>query len=183
MVSIKKFRDFMINESSQEEIIRDKLVQVESQLRKLFNDNESNKKVSDAFKRLQFGAIEFSKFSKTYKNLKLFFEDENFRYDVTFSIDIKDATATDGQEFDEENLKECKVVFVRYNLEGETLEGESTGVIKQTITKESVDINSIDESFFEDCFAELDEKYPVDTETDDWELELGEDDEAEDSNK
>ena len=183
MVSIKKFRDFMINESNQEEIIHDKLVQIDSQLRKLFNDNESNKKVSDAFKRLQFGAIEFSKFSKTYKNLKLFFEDENFRYDVTFSIDIKDATAPEGQEFDAETLKECKVVFVRYNLEGETLEGESTGVIKQTITKESVDIDSIDESFFEECFAELDEKYPVDIETDDWELEFGEDDETEDSNK
>lgn len=176
MISIRRFKDFMVNESNQEDIIKDKLSIIESKLRKMFDDKDTNKDVSDAFKALDFGTIEYSTFSKTYKNLKLFFNDERFRYDVTFSIDIKDVTPQEGQEFDPETLKECNVVFVRYDLES----GDGDDIKKDRLEKK-VEIDSIDEKFFEECFEEL---TPIDTEEDEWELELEDDEEeSEDSNK
>jgi hypothetical protein len=179
MVSIRKFNDFLIKESSAEvEVnVKRKIDQIELKLKKLFTSDtieggeiqkfgqsqqETDKK-SDVFKNLNLESIEQAKFSKTYKSVKLIFSDDEYRYDATFTIDLKDAVAPEGQEFDPENLKECNIEFKRYSLEEGT---EPAGEFEKKVA-----IDDINESLFEELLIELEKNYPS-GETDDEEFSI-----------
>ena len=164
MVSIKKFQDFLILEAqeSPEDILFRKIDQIELKLKKLFgigeSDNEEITKFgedeeggSEIFKGLELGSLEKSKASKRYKDVKLIFSDDEYRYDMIFSIDLAKAIAPEGQSFDDTTLTTCDVKFKRY-LDGQEPIGE--------ITMTDVEIDKIDEDFFEDILAKLEESYP-----------------------
>jgi rubrerythrin len=137
----------------------------ESEEVKKFSETEQEEKVqpSDAFKHLQKQSLERSQFSKTYKNLKLIFSDEMFRYDLTFTIDLEKAASQDGQPVDPETIEECQVEIKRYSLD------EDSKVMGQI--QKDIKIEEINEKMFEELLTELEEKYPTDEEVDDWEIE------------
>jgi hypothetical protein len=179
MVSIRKFNDFLIKESSEEvEVnVKRKIDQIELKLKKLFtsdtieggeiqkfgqSEKEPDKK-SEIFRNLNLESLEQAKFSKTYKSVKLIFSDDEYRYDVTFSINLKDAVPTEGQEFDPETLTECNVEFKRYSLEnGTELFGEF---------EKKVPIDDISETLFEELLLEVEKNYPT-VETDEEEFSI-----------
>jgi hypothetical protein len=162
MVSIKKFQDFLIREAqeSPEDILFRKINQIELQLKKLFGIGESGEEItkfgdneegSEIFKGLELVSIDKSKASKRYKDIKLIFSDDEYRYDMIFSIDLAKAIAPEGQSFDDTTLTTCDVKFKRY-ADGTEPIGE--------ITMTDVDIDKINEDFFEDILAKLEESYP-----------------------
>jgi hypothetical protein len=180
MVSIKKFNDFKIFESGiePETILKQKLDEIEVRINKLFDvesveseevkkfaqsQKEAESKPSDAFKRLEKQSLERSQFSKTYKNIKLIFSDENFRYDLTFSIDLEKAAPADGTEVKPETIEDCQVQMKRYSLDDDT---KMSGQIEK-----DVKIKDISESMIEDLLVEIEESYPTDKEVDDWSIE------------
>jgi hypothetical protein len=166
MVSIFKFGQYMLKESTDEAEthIKRKLDQIELKLKSLFEtdsvENGEIKKFGQSqgeqktnfFKDLELQSIEQSKFAKTYKNVKVIFSDDEFRYDVTFKLDLKDAVPAAGQEFDPEGLKECDVEFKRYSLEdGATPLGQ---------TEKKVQIDDINQDMFEELLVDLEKDYP-----------------------
>jgi len=180
MVSIKKYRDFLITESAvePETIIKQKLDQIELKINKLFDleskgteevkkfaevENEEETKTSDAFRNLEKQSLERSQFSKTYKSLKLIFSDESFRYDLTFSIDLEKAAPKDGQPVDPETIEDCQVEIKRYSLD------EDSKVVGRI--QKDVKLDDINEKMFEDLLAELEKDYPTDEEVDEWQIE------------
>jgi hypothetical protein len=124
----------------------------DGQIQKFGQSQGQGEKKSVVFANLNLESLEQSKFSKTYKAIKLIFSDDEYRYDVTFSINLKDAVPTEGQEFDPENLKQCNVEFKRYSLEeGTKLAGE---------VEKTIDIEDIDEKLFEELLVDLEKDYP-----------------------
>jgi len=171
MTSIKKFNEFLIKESTEqaETLIKRKLDQIQIKLEGLFKSDEvgdsgevkkfgqsQDQEQIDIFKDLTLQSIEQSKFAKTYKTIKLIFSDDEYRYDTTFKIDLKDAVPKEGQEeVDPEALSDCKVEFKRYSLEeGSEMKGE----ISKTVS-----IDKIDASFFEELLVDLEKESPSET--------------------
>jgi len=167
MVSIFKFGQYVLNESAEqaETHLKRKLDQIELKLKSLFEtdqveDGEVKKfgqsqgeEKTNFFRDLELQSIEQSQFAKTYKNVKIIFSDDEFRYDVTFTLNLKDAVPTEGQEFDPESLKECDVEFKRYSLEnGATPAGE---VEKKT------PIDDINKTLFEELLVMCEKDYPT----------------------
>jgi hypothetical protein len=179
MISIKKFADFLITESAiePETILDQKLDEIEHKLNKLFElqemgtedmkkfseTEESESKPSDAFKHLHKDSLERSKFSKTYKNLKLIFSDELFRYDLTLSIDLEKATSQDGQSVDPETIEDCQAEIKRYSIDDDS---KMVGRLRKDIK-----IDDINEELFEELLTELEKKQPTDNEVDEWGIE------------
>jgi hypothetical protein len=194
MIKIKKFEQFFLNEANEsaEKLLMDKISQIEMKLNELFPEGgqepdetikkfgeeseEETSSVSDAFKSLNRESLEVSKFSKTYKSLKLIFSDETFRYDMTFTIDLKSAVAPEGGEQPTlDSIENCKVELKRYNLEqGAKLTGSTT--------RDEVRISEINEDLFGDILAELDEDFEGAPE-EEFELETEEENEGESENE
>jgi hypothetical protein len=172
MVSIRKFYDFAINESAQEadaEIQR-KIDQIELKLKGMFNSDtiesgeikkfgqEGQEKQKTFFNDLNLESLEQSQFSKTYKSLKLIFSDDEFRYDVVFTIKLEEVLPPEGQEFDPESIKECHVEFKRYSLDnGSELVGDY---------EKKINIEDINEGLFEELLLEVEKNYPTGQEPD-----------------
>ncbi|NBO22918.1 hypothetical protein EBU94_06240, partial [bacterium] len=67
---------------------------------------------------LELQSLELSKYSKVYDNVKLKFSDEEFLYDITFTINLKDAVPKDPKkDFSDKDIKECQVIFKKYDLD------------------------------------------------------------------
>ncbi len=75
-------------------------------------ESESETSFKDLGVELQ--SLELSKYSKIYDNVKLKFSDEEFLYDITFIIDLKDAVA---QGDEEPKIENCKIIFKKYDLD------------------------------------------------------------------
>lgn len=172
MISIKKFEQYVYNESAEtpETIVMRKLDQIEDKIRQLFNPSEptegeikkfgqeeSEDTSDEMFKDLHLVSCEKSQFAKTYKSLKIIYEDDEYRYDVVFSIDLKDAVPQPDQEFDPNSLQECDVNFKRYPL---SFTSDDEQDLKRDITKENVKIDDINEDLFMELVLELDKQYP-----------------------
>lgn len=61
-------------------------------------------------------SLELSKYSKNYDNVKLIFSDENFRYDLTFTINLADAVSKNNKEdFSADKIENCQILFKKYD--------------------------------------------------------------------
>lgn len=166
MVSIIKFKDYLIVESAEEAeaLIKRKIDQIEQKLKLLFQTDKiesgeiqkfgqsKEEATSSFFDDLNLESLEKSQFSKTYKSIKLIFSDDEYRYDTIFTIKLEDAMPKEGEEFNPENLKECQVEFKRYSLmEGSELMGD---------TEKTIQIDDINETLFEELLLEIEKDYP-----------------------
>jgi hypothetical protein len=170
MVTIKRFNSFLLLESSEEYLDR-KLDEIELKIKKMFpdsndevrkydtgTDEEDEEKIGKEIeekpqisKDLVCTGIERSKAAKTYKDLKVFFQDDEFRYDLIISIPLEKAVVPKGQTFNPDDLKTCDIQFKRY-FDGE----EPLGVVD----KKEVEIEKIDFDLLEELIVEIEEKYP-----------------------
>jgi hypothetical protein len=99
---------------------------------------------------LNLESLELSKYSKTQDNLKLKFSDEQFLYDITFSIDLKDAVPKDKEsDFSESDIKKCQIKFKKYSTDDFQL-------VAGPLTKTD-DLVKIDEEYLVNIKIELDE--------------------------
>jgi hypothetical protein len=98
---------------------------------------------------LEMQSLELSKYSKLYDNLKLKFSDEQYLYDVTFTIDLKDAVPEDtDKDFSDKDIKKCQVKFKKYTTDDFTPQGNLIKTVK---------ISDINEEFLISLKIELDE--------------------------
>jgi restriction endonuclease Mrr len=167
---IKKFKDFLLESLSDvpESFVEQRLKEIESKLKNMFDfdkvENGEIKKFgesgkSSAFKNLnlELQSLEMSKYSKSYDNVKLKFSDEEFLYDFTFTIDLKDAVPQEGEEdFTAEKIENCHVKFKKYS------QAENFDKIGEL--QETVKIDDIDEDLLSDLLAKLEGKSPEEEE-------------------
>lgn len=67
---------------------------------------------------LELQSLELSKYSKVLDNVKLKFNDEEFLYDITFTINMKDAVPQDEtKDFDDSQIENCQIIFKKYDLD------------------------------------------------------------------
>lgn len=95
-------------------------------------------------------SCEISKYSKIYDNLKVIFSDEEFRYDLIITINLKDALPKNDEDFSIDDIENCSVKFKKYNAETFDLEGELTKTVK---------VKDINEELLIDLKLELDDLY------------------------
>lgn len=99
---------------------------------------------------LQLQSLELSKYSKLYDNVKLKFSDEEFLYDITFTIDLRDALPKDkDKDYSDDEVKKCQIKFKKYSLDDFEL---VAGPLVKT-----VDIDKIDEEYLIELKIELEE--------------------------
>jgi hypothetical protein len=99
---------------------------------------------------LQMQSLELSKYSKIYDNLKLKFTDEEFLYDILFTIDLKDALPkSKDKDYSDEEIKNCQIKFKKYSLDDFEL---VAGPLVKT-----VELEKIDEEFLIELKIELEE--------------------------
>ena len=99
---------------------------------------------------LQLQTLEVSKYSKLYDNVKLKFNDEEFLYDMTFTVDLRDALPKDKEkDYSDTDVKKCQVKFKKYSLEDFEL---VAGPLVKT-----VEIEKINEEYLIELKIELDE--------------------------
>lgn len=99
---------------------------------------------------LQLQSIELSKYSKSYDNVKLKFSDEEFLYDMTFTIDLRDALPQDKEkDYSDKEVKKCQVKFKKYSLDDFEL---VAGPLVKT-----AEIDKIKEEYLIELKIELDE--------------------------
>lgn len=167
---IKKFKEFLLENLSvtPESLVEQRLKEIESKLKSMFDfDKVENgeiqrfgeKEKSSVFKNLnlELQSLEMSKYSKSYDNVKLKFSDEEFLYDFTFTIDLKDAVPEEGEEdFSAEKIENCSVKFKKYS------QAENFDKIGEL--QETVKIDDIDEDLLSDLLAKLEGKSPEEEE-------------------
>jgi len=113
---------------------------------------------------LELQSLELSKYSKVYDNVKLKFNDEEFLYDITFTINLKDAVPKDAtKDFDDSEIENCQVIFKKYDLDNFNL---VLGPKNKTAK-----IKDIDEEFliklkvdFEEGTSQKEEEFKIETE-------------------
>ena len=99
---------------------------------------------------LQLQSLELSKYSKSYDNVKLKFSDEEYLYDMTFTVDLKDALPKDKEkDFSDGDVKKCQVKFKKYSLDDFEL---VAGPLVKT-----AEIDKIKEDYLIELKIELDE--------------------------
>lgn len=95
-------------------------------------------------------SITKSKYSKIQDNIKCKFSDEDFLYDLTIILDLKDAVPKDGsKDFSPEDIKDCFIKFKKYSIDDFKLLSELSKNIK---------IDKLDENFMIELKLELDQK-------------------------
>ena len=99
---------------------------------------------------LSLQSLELSKYSKVYDNLKLKFSDDEFLYDITFTINLEDAIPKDKKkDFNDSNIKNCQVIFKKYDIDNfDLLLGPKTKTCK---------ISEIDEEYLVKLKVEFEE--------------------------
>ena len=135
---VYKFLDFLKenNHDTPETYIQLALKKLKKRLEKMFSyaeiedgevvqygekqDLDRKEKGELSFKDLglQLQSIESSKYSKVYDNVKMKFSDEEFLYDITFTVDLKDAIpASKDKDYSDEEIKNCQIKFKKYSLD------------------------------------------------------------------
>lgn len=167
---IYKYSEF-INENIQdtpEAYVDSALRKLENRLRKMFEtdkaengeikkygevvDKERKGKGEMSFKDLglELQSLELSKYSKVYDNVKLKFSDEKFLYDMTFTIDLKDAVPTDDtKDFTDSDIENCQIRFKKYDQDNFNLIGNLIKTSK---------LSEIDEEYLIGLKIELDDE-------------------------
>lgn len=129
-------------------------------------DKDRREKGELSFKDLglELQSLELSKYSKVYDNVKLKFNDEEFLYDITFTINLKDAVPQDTtKDFDDSEIENCQVIFKKYDLDNFKLVlGPKSKTAK---------ISDIDEEFlvklkvdFEEGTTDKEKEFEIETE-------------------
>ena len=178
-MKIIKFREFnKINENihdKPEEYVKMALSKIKTKIEKMFSDEvhaEDIEKFRDRKDKkegasladygVELQSIELSKYSKTLDSVKVIYSDDEARYDLIISIDLKDAVSTEeDKDFSEEDIKQCYIKFKKYDITDFNLIGELSKTIK---------ISEIDEDFLISLKIDLDKEYG-DEESDDLEIE------------
>lgn len=114
-------------------------------------DKERKEKGEMSFKDLglELQSLELSKYSKVYDNVKMKFTDEKFLYDMTFTIDLKDAVPTDNtKDFSDKDIENCQIKFKKYDQDNFNILGQLTKTAK---------ISDIDEEYLVNLKIEIDE--------------------------
>lgn len=156
-MKIFKFNEY-INENlsdTPESYVSAILTKLKSKIDKMFLSEtpEENVGKESSFKDigLELQSSEISKYSKVYDNLKVKYSDDEYLYDITFTIDLKDAVnADETKDFNIDDIEDCSVKFKKYNLEGFELIGFLTKTVK---------IKDINEDMLSQLKIELDEMY------------------------
>ena len=105
---------------------------------------------------IELQSLELSKYSKMYDNIKLIFSDSESRYDVSFTIDLKDAVNKDTEkDFSDDEIDKCFVKFKKYDADNFSLVGQLTKTVK---------IKDVDEDLIIGLKIDLDKEYGVDEE-------------------
>lgn len=151
MDKIYKFSDFILesNYNTPESYVSDLLTKLKKKVESFFGENVMDKEV-DSFEisvdrekkesgkmsfqdlGLTLDSIEISKYSKMFDNLKFKFSDDQFLYDVTVIIDLKDAMPDNEKEgdFSIDDIKECFLKFKKYDTENFDLLGQLSKTVK-----------------------------------------------------
>lgn len=163
---IIKFNDFVkINENvldTPEEYVKIALMKIKTKLENMFSNSnpdrvekigerkpEGTSSLSDFGVELQ--SCELSRYSKTLDNVKLKYSDNNALYDLTISIDLKEAVPEIQEgEFSDKDIKNCHVKFKKYDSDEFNLIGE--------ISK-NIEIKDIDEDFLVSLKIEIDDEF------------------------
>ena len=178
---VYKFLDFLKenNHDTPETYVQLRLKKLKKRLKKMFSyaeiedgevvqygekqDLDRKEKGELSFKDLglQLQSIESSKYSKVYDNVKLKFSDEEFLYDITFTVDLQDAIpASKDKDYSDKEIKKCQVKFKKYSLDDFEL---VAGPLVKT-----AEFKEIDEEYLIKLKIELEE---VQDETEDFEIE------------
>jgi len=189
---VLKFREFRLNENileTPETYVENALHKLKSKFEKIFSTDkveqgqikkfddkskEDSTKISFADFNLELQSIELSKYSKIYDNLKLKFSDDQFLYDLTITIDLKDAVAKPeqqeegGKDFSSDDIETCQMKFKKYDTDNFNLLGE---IIK------TVKIKDVDEDMLVELKIKLDEEYG--SEEEEFEIETEDEEETE----
>jgi hypothetical protein len=123
-----------------------------------FNNRDRRSKGAMSFRdmNVNLDSCEISKYSKIYDNLKVIFSDEECRYDLIITIQLKDAIPKDNnKDFSINDIEDCSVKFKKYDAQSFDLLGELSKTIK---------IKDISEELLIDLKIELDELYDVESE-------------------
>jgi len=98
---------------------------------------------------LELQSLELSKYSKVYDNVKMKFTDEKFLYDMTFTIDLKDAVpADDTKDFSDKEIENCQIKFKKYDQDDFKILGQLTKTAK---------ISEINEEYLVNLKIEIDD--------------------------
>jgi len=104
---------------------------------------------------MQLQSSELSKYSKTHKNVKFKFTDEEFIYDLSITISLKNAVPKLDKEFSDKEIKKCFIVFKKYTIDDFKLIGQISKNVK---------IDDIKEDFLIKIKIELDDEFSDDKE-------------------
>ena len=168
-MNIIKFNDFIkINENlhdTPEEYVRAALTRIKSKIEAMFNGQtnvadvdkfqdqvEKDKGQNLADMNLELQSCELSRYSKTLDNVKAIYQDDKYRYDLTISIDLKDAVPQDDtKDFSDDDIKKCLVTFKAYDQDDNF---NLIGKISKT-----VDIKDVNQDLLTKLKIEMDDKY------------------------
>jgi len=167
-MNIQKFKEFVkINENiheTPEEYVKIALTKIKSKIEKMFNGQTNSDDVENFTDKkdksegqdfsdlnLELQSCELSRYSKTLDNVKVKYSDEQFLYDMTISIDLKDAVPQDEtKDFSDTDIKQCSIKFKKYKTDDFELVGE--------ITK-TVDIKDINQDLLIKLKIQIDDEF------------------------
>ena len=115
-------------------------------------DKDRKEKGEMSFKDLglELQSLELSKYSKVYDNVKMKFTDEKFLYDITFTIDLKDAVPKDDtKDFSDKEIENCQIKFKKYDQ-------DNFKILSQPSPK-TAKISEINEEYLINLKIELDD--------------------------
>jgi len=193
---VLKFQEFQVNENildTPENYVSNALHKIKLKFEKMFSYDEVDQgkikkfkdkstddtsKISFADLNLELQSLEISKYSKIYDNLKLKFSDDQFLYDLTVTINLKDAVkkpeaqGSQEEDFSTDEIETCQIRFKKYDSDTFDLMGELVKTVK---------VKDIDEDLLIDLKLKLDEEFGVESE--EFEIETEEEGEEENPNK
>jgi hypothetical protein len=171
-LKVLKFGEFSINENIKdvpEKYVENVLRKLKTKFESMFaydvvdqgkikkfgeKSKESSETISFKDLNLELQSIELSKYSKLYDNLKIKFSDEQFLYDLTVTIDLKDAAKTEEsdeeKDFSTEDIENCQIRFKKYDTDNFELKGELIKTVK---------VKDVDEDLLVDLKLKLDDEY------------------------
>jgi len=115
---------------------------------------------------VELQSSELSRYSKVYDSVKFKFSDNEALYDLTITIDLKDAVPKDeDKDFDIEDIKNCNIKFKKYTIDNFDLVGEITKTIK---------VKEITQDLLVSLKLEIDEKFGEEGDENDFEIETEE---------
>lgn len=167
-MKIIKYTEFIkLNENvhdTPEEYVKIALMKIQTKLKNMFagqvgdnevetighkNSREGGQSLADFGVELQ--SCELSAYSRTQDNVKVKYSDAESLYDLTISIDLKEAVPEDEEkDFSDEDIKNCHIKFKKYDQDQFELLGEISKDIK---------ISEIDEDLLVKLKIEIDDKF------------------------